>query len=103
MRSAEQISRTVEEWHDRQRLERQRALSELLAILRRAAADGSDWYYWALGWRERREREAEPEPDPDPDSPFQPPEPRDPFASRECCERFYGITRQGRPLEFEAP
>ncbi len=27
---------------------------------------------------------------------------RDPFASRECCERFYGIDRQGQPLDFEA-
>ncbi len=26
---------------------------------------------------------------------------RDPFASRECCERFYGIDRQGRALDFD--
>ncbi len=26
---------------------------------------------------------------------------RDPFASRECCERFYGIDRHGHALAFE--
>lgn len=23
----------------------------------------------------------------------------EPFATRECCERFYGISRSGRPLD----
>ena len=46
MRSADQIGRTVGQWHDFQRAERERNLRELLAILKRARENGEEWYTW---------------------------------------------------------
>lgn len=46
MRSAEQIGRTVGEWRDLQRAERERIARELRAELRAADAAGAEWYAW---------------------------------------------------------
>jgi hypothetical protein len=49
VRSAEQIGRTVSEWHDYQRAQRQAILADLLAILRRSRQE--HWYRWVVGGR----------------------------------------------------
>lgn len=80
MRDAQRIALKPDEYRDAKALERQQTLRELLAILRRAAATGAEWYYDALETAQRtRDRTApaararEPVPEVDPDSPFQPP------------------------------
>lgn len=79
MRDAQRISLKPDEYRDAKALERQQTLRELLAILRRAAASGAEWYYEALETAQRTRdrnmpaRAREPVPEVDPDSPFQPP------------------------------
>jgi len=46
VRSAEQIGRTPGEYHDWQAAQRQKALREVLAMLRRARDEGAEWYRW---------------------------------------------------------
>lgn len=46
MRSAEQIGRTVGEWHDHQRAERERYLRQLLAMTAAARRAGEPWIEW---------------------------------------------------------
>ena len=43
MRSAEQIGRTVEAWHEYQRAQRERCLSEFLRMCQQARERGDDW------------------------------------------------------------
>lgn len=49
MRSAEQIGRTVSEWHDYQRAQRVAILADLLAILRKSRRE--NWYRWIADGR----------------------------------------------------
>jgi len=49
VRSAEQIGRTVSEWHDYQRAQRAAILSDLLAIL--AKSHREHWYRWVADGR----------------------------------------------------
>ncbi len=72
MRDRQRLELKPDEYRDAKALERQQTLRELLAILRRAAAEGADWYTWALDAR-RRLDSPEPVPEPDPDSPFKAP------------------------------
>ena len=65
MRGADQIGRTVEEWHEYQREERRRHLRALVAVLRRAREDGDEWYRWVLEVRRRRLEGLHPIPSPD--------------------------------------
>lgn len=54
MRSAEQIGRTVGEWHDYQRAERERTLRSLLEQLTRARETHEPWYQWVVAKAEGR-------------------------------------------------
>lgn len=51
MSSAEQISRTPEEWREHQADERRRALRELLTLCRQARESGAHWYRWIVEGR----------------------------------------------------
>ncbi len=79
MRDRQRLELRPEEYRDAKALERQQTLRELLAILRRAAAEGAEWYYGALDVAQRTRdrtmpaRAREPAPELDPGSPFQPP------------------------------
>jgi hypothetical protein len=52
MRSAEQIGRTVSEWHDHQRAAREQARRELAAMRAQWERDEPDWYVWLMKRRD---------------------------------------------------
>lgn len=56
MRSAEQIGRTVGEWHDFQRAEREKHLKALLAMLSEARERNAPWYQWVIDRRDGTHR-----------------------------------------------
>lgn len=88
MRPARRLELSPEEYRDAAAAERRQHLREVLAILRRAAAEGAGWYYDTLELCDRLRRgaarePAEPPPASDPDSPFQAPKPRAPEPRQE--------------------
>lgn len=46
MRSAQQIGRTVSEWHEWQAAERRRHLAAFLSMVKAARARGEEWVSW---------------------------------------------------------
>ncbi len=56
MRSAEQIGRTVSEYHEWQRAQRAKHLREALAMLHRAREEGAEWYVWIASGGHKKAR-----------------------------------------------
>jgi hypothetical protein len=52
VRSAEQIGRTVDQWHDHQRAERERIRLELRGMQAQWERDRPDWYVWLMKRRD---------------------------------------------------
>jgi hypothetical protein len=53
VRSAEQIGRTVEQYHEWQRAERRKHLAAFLAMCRQARERGDEWLRWLESGRPR--------------------------------------------------